>query len=116
MNLAALPTLYSVFNYRTGLYDYFQPSGPVDLPASGTMRTPRGRTPESLAVRLPEDAVKVGDGELPRGVIATLSDDPASLGEVSKPHFTAWVSMAAAVGSLYLMWRMERRRSRKGRR
>jgi len=115
VNLASLPTLYSVFNYKTGLYDYYEPAVPPELPASGTLRAARGKTPESLAAVLPEDAKLVGSGEEARGIIAAAGS--SALGEaVSIHHLPSWVSMFVGVGTLYFAWRMlheQRARRRK---
>lgn len=66
--------LYSVFDYQTGSYDYYE-APLVDLPASGTFRAPRMVggvvVPESLAVKVPPGARHVGKGENPRGLISS---------------------------------------------
>ena len=50
MNLSGLPTVYSVFDYTTGQFDYWQPSTQPTLPASGHMRPTRGEIAEALRV------------------------------------------------------------------
>lgn len=71
---------YSVFDYRTGMYDYYQ-APLVELPASGEFRSPRSVggvvVPEMLAVKVPPGARHTGRGEHPQGLIAS------HLGEVS---------------------------------
>ena len=65
---------YSVFDYRSGTYDYYQ-APLVDLPASGEFRAPRTVAgvvvPETLAVKVPPGAQHVGKGEHPKGLIAS---------------------------------------------
>lgn len=72
--------VYSVFDYRTGTYDYYQ-APLIDLPASGEFRAPRTVAgvvvPETLAAKVPPGAQHVGKGEHPKGLIAS------HLGEVS---------------------------------
>lgn len=86
-------TLYSVFDYRTGLFNYYE-GGKALLPATGRVRAPvkvhkMGIVPESIAAKLPSGAIKVGEGKEAKGVIAarqgfaafslTPSVDPLSL-------------------------------------
>ncbi len=97
MNLGALPTVYSVFNYHTGLFDYYQPPVQPVLPASGYMRSPRGVTPESLAMRLPSGCTKVGSGAQARGMIAATDDNLGGLDLAGVPW---WAIALAGVGVL----------------
>jgi len=107
VNLSALPTVYSVFNYKTGLFDYYQPPEQPDLPASGSFRPARGRTPESLAVLVPDGAVLIGSGEQARGLIAALPGN--GLGEVSGSA-SPWLAAAALVGLAALVASRRRKR------
>jgi hypothetical protein len=60
---------FSVFDYDTGKYRYF--AAPIAaLPLTGHYRAPRNRTPEGLAAPLPPQAKQVGEGDVPRGVVA----------------------------------------------
>jgi hypothetical protein len=64
--------IYSVFNYTTQRFDYFD--GPGVCPPHGWFRRPSPgalRQPEELAAALPEGSVPIGSGALPKGVIAT---------------------------------------------
>lgn len=73
---------FSVFDYDTGKYRYF--AAPIAaLPLTGHYRAPRNRTPEGLAAPLPPHAQPVGDGAVPKGVIATIGgigETPATAG------------------------------------
>ena len=65
--------IYSVFNYHTNKFSYYEPVGDaVILPPSGSMRSPRGVSPESAAVIVPAGAKLVGEGEQAKGLIGTL--------------------------------------------
>lgn len=64
--------IYSVWNYGSQRYDYFE--GPGEVPPYGWFRRPTPgalRQPEEIAARLPQGAVYTGSGSLARGVIAT---------------------------------------------
>lgn len=70
---------FSVFDYDTGKYRYY--TAPVSAPPlTGHYRAPRNRTPEGLALPLPPGAKLVGDGEQPRGAIATTPEIHTSMG------------------------------------
>lgn len=67
-------SLFSVYNYNTKVYDYYEGRGPGGThagtpPVSGGHAL--GATPEQAAWRVPPGAVKIGSGPLPRGRIAT---------------------------------------------
>lgn len=64
--------IFSVWNYGSQRYDYFEAQGQV--PPYGWFRRPTPgtlRQPEEIAARLPQGAVYTGSGSLARGVIAT---------------------------------------------
>ena len=66
--------LYSVWNWDSKNYDYYQTSGPeVHAPASRSIHSASqlGATPDEAAVDLPDDAAKIGNGEEPKGQIAS---------------------------------------------
>jgi hypothetical protein len=75
---------YSVYNYDTKVYDYFEGRGHAGTHATPP-RIPRplsdlGASPEQAAWPLPIGARKVGSGELPQGSIASMgvTDDSPS--------------------------------------
>lgn len=113
MNLSALPTVYSVFDYRTGLYNYFAPPEQPSLPASGAMRPARGTTPESLALVLPEGCKQTGSGERARGVIATAAGFPGALGDTPATPGVPLLAVGAALGALYLLLRKPQKGGRR---
>lgn len=110
MNLAALPTVYSVFNYRTGLFDYYVPPEQPLLPASGHMRPARGTTPESLAVLLPPGCTPQGSGEAARGVIAAHpTKELGALGDASTNRSgSSWAFLLGAVAAVLWVSRSKR--------
>lgn len=62
---------YSVFDYDTKSYNYFQAPGTSprgQREASG--RGEHGLSPESLLASLPSNAVPAGSGKEPRGILA----------------------------------------------
>jgi len=64
--------IYSVYDYVQQRYTYYEAPGAV--PPHGWFRRPTPGTymqPEELAASLPEGAVPIGSGLLPKGVIAT---------------------------------------------
>jgi hypothetical protein len=83
--------LYSVFDWNTLQYDYFE-SGAGVFP--GNRAAPRakffndgdGQQPEAVLPLLPEDAVKVGSGQQARGRIAVerpyVSNSESHAGDV----------------------------------
>lgn len=93
--------IYSIYNYDTHAYDYYEGNGPGGTHA-GTppIRRPKselGASPEQAAWVLPAGARKVGSGELPQGVVASLSGEEADdgavivrIGVVGVALFFAW--------------------------
>lgn len=64
--------IFSVYDYSQQRYTYYE--APGTAPPHGWFRRPTPGTymqPEELAASLPEGAVPVGYGALPRGIIAT---------------------------------------------
>lgn len=112
MNLSGSPTIYSVFNYRDGKYTYFKPVAQPELGASGSMRTARGVTPESLAEILPSGCKQIGRGVEARGVIACLPSDDGALGDVSLTTWspTRMLALAGAVGVVLALTSPKKRR------
>lgn len=91
---------YSVYDYTRKVYDYYEGSGPGGThagtpPLAGLGGSAVGATPEQSAWRVPADARKVGQGELPQGKIATLGGFEShgslvQLGLVAGMAFLAW--------------------------
>lgn len=93
---------YSVWNHATRGYDYYEAPGsdPVHVGAPPrAAASSLGATPEQAAWPLPTDAVRVGQGELPEGKIA--SRDPGSF-TIDLPRSILY----AALG--YALWRIVR--------
>jgi len=74
--------LFSVYDYDKRTFDYYETPGAHQAIGSvefGTFRGAKnlkgnngvGAVPESIAVPLPSGAKKVGQGDIPKGVIAT---------------------------------------------
>ena len=98
---------YSVYNYKSRRYDYFEGMG--DVPASGWMRrgAPGPKIVEALAQRLPEGAQHIGSGAQPIGIIAVTQAQLAGLGSTaqdsSPTSALAWVGLAVLIGgAIYL--------------
>lgn len=96
--------LYSIYNYGTRQYAYYEVPGPTPThapppPARGTAEI--GATPEQAAWRLPMGARKVGEGEMPRGRIASLGDEPAVIGG----NYVRAFKLGAAAIVAYLAWK-----------
>jgi hypothetical protein len=67
--------LYSVYNYATKAYDYYEAHEARPTHASAPMIVSMGGvgvSPEDAAWTLPPGSRKVGSGEFPRGRIASL--------------------------------------------
>lgn len=61
--------VFSVYDYVKKNYTYYQGTGIP--PAAGTFRMPApNASPESLAVKLPPGAKKIGEGPKAKGVLA----------------------------------------------
>lgn len=106
---------YSVWNYGTRAYDYFESP---DAPAThaGTPPVARrgllplrngealGATPDQAAWPLPKGARKVGAGVIPQGKIATL-------GDVSDLGSSSWLEIGLAAGALWWLFFRKKRRA-----
>lgn len=97
--------IYSVYNYTTRTYDYYEGSGPkgahAGKPPLTLVRSALGATPEQAAWKVPADAKKVGEGQMPKGRVATLG----GLSGMTEDS----VSSLLVVGALgYLAWRILR--------
>lgn len=101
--------IYSVYNHGTRRYDYFEDgrtdgthAGAPPLVASGKKI---GVVPEAASWRLPMMAKRVGDGEMPRGRIATRGGVPMGVVNLSDPG-----TVLLAIGVGYLAYRAWRKR------
>ncbi len=92
--------IYSVWNYATRQYDYYQAgqhtathagAPPVRAGASAL-----GATPEQAAWPLPAGAQRIGSGPYARGRVASLSGPLDSLG------IPTWLLVA---GGAFIAWR-----------
>lgn len=89
--------VYSVYDYRRGVYEYFQGAsdGPV---ATGQFRRPRGGArgfgapPEDFAESLPITAAKIGEGTAAKGTIATRT------GGIAAPAWLGYLALGVAAG------------------
>ena len=95
--------IYSVYNYDTHAYDYYEGRGAGGTHAgSPRIRKPTsdlGASPEQAAWVLPPGSRKVGSGALPQGSIASLSGaepesssmpGPLELGIYAAIVYTIW--------------------------
>lgn len=98
---------YSVYNYTSKVYDYFDGPGPGGTHAKAPTMSAGigaiGATPEQAAWRVPFASRKIGSGPMPQGRIASLGDDAGS-GSLPGP--------VLAVGAAVLAWWMLRRKGR----
>lgn len=94
---------YSVYDPDRRLYTYYEGSGPRGTHAGSPRvrgKTALGAAPEQAAWPLPMGAVKVGEGKMPMGRIASRSElslgslgidtDPVSLGIYGVLAYFAW--------------------------
>jgi hypothetical protein len=77
---------YSIYNYTTRTYDYYDGSGPegahAGAPQIAKARNQLGATPEQAAWSVPKDAIHVGTGDLPQGRIGTFDDKGTDMTKV----------------------------------
>jgi len=88
---------FSVYNYATKAYDYYEAPGSRPTHAGAPMILSLGGvgvSPDDAAWKLPPGAKKVGSGELPRGRIASLEGlpggDTTKLVLLGAAAFLAW--------------------------
>jgi hypothetical protein len=99
--------IYSVYDHESRHWDYYEGSGGVPTTAffrdSGV-----GAHPDRLAAVLPPDAVHVGAGELPRGVVAArrAHQGLSGFGQVDPASGTlSWIGLAFVVGGVFWLGR-----------
>lgn len=94
---------FSVWNYATHSYDYYEGRGNgkthAGTPPKARGAAALGATPEQAAWPLPAGARHVGSGTSPQGQIASTGADPDP---GSIPMF---VKVGAGIGAAYLLWR-----------
>lgn len=97
---------YSVYNYDTRQYDYYEGSGPsgthAGSPPKTFMKSALGATPEQAAWKLPPNAVKVGSGAMPEGRIASRASALSGLGSID---VGTGGKIALALGIAYVAWK-----------
>ncbi len=98
--------IYSVYNYDTHAYDYYEGSGAggthVGSPKLRKPKSELGASPEQAAWVLPPGARKVGAGPLPRGSIASLSGVEGASGSSGLLQYGLYAAIA------YAVWRFVR--------
>lgn len=91
--------IYSVYNYGTKSYDYYDDGRPSPThagapPVSATLGDTIGVAPEAAAWRLPIGVTKIGSGSMPRGRVATAGGmgdvDAGRLGMIAIGAYLAW--------------------------
>lgn len=96
--------IYSVYNYKTRTYDYFEGTGATGshagTPPSPLLSNELGMTPEQASWKLPAGARKVGSGPVARGRIAQTAG--IAMGDISLPSLA--VPLAIGAAALYF-WR-----------
>jgi hypothetical protein len=95
-------TTYSVYNYDTHAYDYYEGRGPggthAGTPPMRKATSDLGASPEQVAWLLPAGARKVGTGDLPKGYIA-------SLGGVESEGAPDLIKIGIVAVGAYLLWK-----------
>lgn len=80
---------FSVWNYATKRYDYYeggqQTGSHAGTPPSSVVGSQMGASPEQAAWRLPVGARQVGTGAIARGRIASLGNDGFDLPPLAIP-------------------------------
>jgi len=101
--------IYSVWRPHLRAYDYYEATpGPedVEVPSPGHLGAAAsqiGATPEEASWRLPGGARKVGQGAVPRGMIAREGGFPALSGLP-----TSGLGLVGLGVGAYLLWQMFR--------
>jgi hypothetical protein len=94
---------FSVYNYTTKVYDYYEGHGPSGTHATAPPiggQTEVGATVEQAAWKVPPGAKRVGSGVLPQGRVATMG----GIGDVMIGGSS--LSRIAVVSAIvYLAWR-----------
>lgn len=102
--------IYSVFDHERNVYEYFEGTR-KQMPATGRFRKPRvsdpiGIAPEEIAESLPMMSRKIGEGDEPRGVIASKSSSMLSgVSTSGLGKFALFFTCGAVVG-----WSLRKRK------
>lgn len=92
---------FSVYDPDRKVYVYYEGPGPKGTHAGSPKIRAKfalGSTPEGAAWKLPSSAVKIGEGEMPIGRIASVAQS-IPLGDADLPSLGAYALIA------YLAWR-----------
>lgn len=102
--------IYSVYDHSARRWHYYEGVGQV--PTTAFFRDAgRGVSPDRLVARLPADAVAVGVGDMPRGVVASRDHESGGLGAApgddsgAPSSVLAWVGLAVVVGGAFWLGR-----------
>lgn len=103
--------IYSVYNYQTKLYDYYEHAIPgtahAPKPPSATpIKAGMGAVPDRAAWPLPSGARHVGRGQLPKGRIATQG----AIRGMGFGDFDSATNLLAIGGLAYLGWKFFKKR------
>lgn len=98
--------IYSVYDYDTKLYRYFEAARSGGTHADAPPRplaggSPKGVAPESATWRLPFGARPVGTGPFPRGSVASTASPLSGFDDLSTPF-----RVGAVLGLAYLAWKV----------
>lgn len=91
-----------MFNYSSGLYDYYQDNKNLGVgatpPKKRLLGGNLGVAPEQAALSLPSGAKKIGSGDAAKGVIATSG--------VTFFDSMDYVKIGLLLGSAVILWRV----------
>ena len=99
---------YSVFDYDTKSYNYFQaPGSPPRGQRAVSGRGEHGLSPEALLAPLPSNAVSIGSGKEPRGILARRGGGSlAGLGMFEMPlGIPKWALLGSVALGAYVYYR-----------
>ena len=101
--------MYSVFDLDSQRYDYFQAKGPelgqrVSLRARGMA----GVEPDAVLPRLPVDALHIGTGQDPRGILAVrgFGSDGSIIEGSSFLLDHPYLALGLIVSGVYLLYKI----------
>lgn len=98
--------IYSVYNYATKLFTYFETAETAAThapkpPSSSAVKAGMGAVPEAAAWPLPSGAKRVGEGMMPKGRIATQGVARHGIGF---GDFADTTNVLAMAGLAFLGW------------
>ncbi len=97
---------FSVYDYRTGKFRYYEHGALGNPVTTGFFRPQAGSHPDSLAAPLPAGAVYLGEGALPEGQIAT--DNKQALVKASPFTLKKAIYATSMLVSAYTLWKKVR--------